>query len=170
MTKIIGLFAMTPDGVIGQDNKLPWNVPKDLKHFKNLTYNNTVIMGRRTFESIGSMPLIDRQNIVISSTPCGSTNMNLWYADNLPKAGKIAKSLCKPKIFIIGGASVLNQCFEHNYLDEIIQTEIPLIIGGSNLTKIDLDLYNKSFKTIKTELLETNQKYGKIKIHYKEKI
>jgi len=62
------IVAMTRERVIGRDNKLPWHVPKDLKRFKALTLGRPIIMGRKTFESIGR-PLPGRLNIVISRNP-----------------------------------------------------------------------------------------------------
>jgi dihydrofolate reductase len=64
---MIGMIvAVSPDGVIGVDNRIPWRYPADLKRFKRLTTGTTIIMGRSTYESIGK-PLPDRRNIVITS-------------------------------------------------------------------------------------------------------
>lgn len=59
------IAAISKNGVIGIDNKLPWHLPADLKHFKELTTGHTVVMGRKTFESIGK-PLPSRTNIVLT--------------------------------------------------------------------------------------------------------
>ncbi|MBS0290431.1 MAG: type 3 dihydrofolate reductase [Proteobacteria bacterium] len=59
------VVAMTENGVIGHDNRLLWHLPNDLKHFKALTLNKPIIMGRRTYESIGK-PLPGRQNIILT--------------------------------------------------------------------------------------------------------
>src|SRR5690606_27198884 len=59
------IVAMAENGVIGRDNGLPWHLPEDLKHFRRLTLGKPVLMGRRTFESIGR-PLPGRTNIVLS--------------------------------------------------------------------------------------------------------
>ena len=59
------VVAMNPDHVIGRDNQLPWHIPADLAHFKRLTIGKPVVMGRRTFESIGR-PLPQRHNIVVT--------------------------------------------------------------------------------------------------------
>jgi dihydrofolate reductase len=61
------IVAMTPDGVIGKGNTIPWRFPEDLKRFKALTTNHAIVMGRKTFESIGR-PLPNRTNIIISRT------------------------------------------------------------------------------------------------------
>lgn len=66
------IVALDPDHVIGRDNDLPWHLPKDLQHFKRVTDGHPIIMGRRTFESIGR-PLPKRRNLVLTrlvqSTP-----------------------------------------------------------------------------------------------------
>ena len=63
--KVALVVAMTPERVIGRDGALPWRLPADLRHFKRLTLGHAVIMGRRTFESIGK-PLVGRTNIVLT--------------------------------------------------------------------------------------------------------
>src|SRR3954471_7574922 len=66
--RIYLIAALAANGVIGVNGKLPWHLPEDLKHFKQLTLGHPVIMGRRTWESLGkALPL--RQNIVISTRP-----------------------------------------------------------------------------------------------------
>ncbi|HIO89084.1 MAG TPA: dihydrofolate reductase, partial [Candidatus Marinimicrobia bacterium] len=64
------LVAVSPEGIIGKDNSIPWHYPEDLKRFKKLTLGKTVIMGRNTWESIPEKqrPLPDRRNIVITRT------------------------------------------------------------------------------------------------------
>jgi len=99
------IAAMTKSRVIGKNNQLPWHLSDDLKNFKKLTVGNTVIMGRKTFESIGK-PLPDRNNIVISSSmPLAE---NITVAKTVEEALQKAESFSK-EIFIIGGASVYAQ-------------------------------------------------------------
>jgi dihydrofolate reductase len=71
MPKIYHVVATARKRVIGKDNKLPWHFSEDLKHFKKLTLGSTVIMGRKTFESIGR-PLPGRMNFVLSRQHCHS--------------------------------------------------------------------------------------------------
>ena len=61
------IVAMSKNRVIGKDNDMPWHLSDDLKNFKKITINNTIIMGRLTYDSIGK-PLPERKNIVLSST------------------------------------------------------------------------------------------------------
>ena len=99
---------MTKNRVIGKDNSLPWHIPEDLKNFKELTTENAVIMGRKTWESIPEKfrPLPNRNNIVISR------NMNslegIDVCSSVEEALEKAKSYDK-EIFIIGGSSIYEQ-------------------------------------------------------------
>lgn len=94
------IAAMTKEGVIGKGNQLPWNIPDELKNFRRLTLDSTVIMGLRTFESIGR-PLPKRHNIVLS--PEKSTIPGVDVCLSVEQALEVAKSYGK-NIFVIGGA------------------------------------------------------------------
>ena len=102
---IIIIAAMDKNRVIGVNNKLPWHLSEDLKNFKQLTSGNTVIMGRKTFESIGK-PLPNRHNIVISSSMLLQEGMDVCAS--VQEAIKKARTYGKD-IFIIGGASIFEQ-------------------------------------------------------------
>lgn len=103
---------------IGADNDLLWmrDLPADLKHFKKLTTGKSIIMGRKTFESIGSKPLPDRQNIVLTHTPTGVKKV--ITAGSLPAAYAIAQF----PIIIIGGESVFRDSLHD--VDMIYATEV----------------------------------------------
>lgn len=92
------IAAVAQNNVIGKDGQIPWNIPADLQHFKELTMGHTVIMGRHTYESIGR-PLPGRQNIVVTSTIDDIAGCRI--ARSLPEALTMAES---EEIFIIGGA------------------------------------------------------------------
>lgn len=99
--KII-LVAMTERRVIGREGRIPWHIPEELRLFRELTVGQTVVMGRRTFESIGR-PLPDRRNIVLSST--------LPPTPGIVVCSTLRKALAEGaaygrKIFIIGGRQV----------------------------------------------------------------
>jgi dihydrofolate reductase len=96
------IAAVSENGVIGVDNKLPWYIPDDLKRFKKLTSGNVVIMGRKTYESLGK-PLPNRLNIVISRNKDLVIPGCLVF-NNLSKAIKKAGS--DKEIFIIGGGEI----------------------------------------------------------------
>ncbi len=100
--KLTGIVAMTKNRIIGKDGDLPWHLPDDLKFFKKQTVGHPVVMGRKTFDSIGKA-LPKRENIVITRDPA-------WHADGVeiihhPRDLK-DHPLIDQQIFIIGGAQV----------------------------------------------------------------
>ena len=113
------ITAMTKSGVIGKGNELPWNIPDELKNFRRLTQGSTVIMGKRTFESIGRL-LPNRHNIILSSPqqddPTFSELLSTSFGKKLPESTttvdvchSVDQALDKARsynkdIFIIGGA------------------------------------------------------------------
>ncbi len=104
MDKYNVIVAVNENLVIGKDNKLPWYSSEDLKYFKRITTNNVVIMGRKTYESIGK-PLPNRVNIVISNT----TNFTeVITVKSFEEALEMA-SLHDKEIFVIGGSSLYEQ-------------------------------------------------------------
>lgn len=104
MIKIIA--AISKNRVLGDDNKLIWSLPNDLKRFKKLTTNNTVVMGRKTYESIGR-PLPNRRNIVI-------TRDENYHNDNIEVVNSIKEALllCNNDCFIIGGGQIYKQTLD----------------------------------------------------------
>ncbi|MCB9799171.1 MAG: dihydrofolate reductase [Candidatus Omnitrophica bacterium] len=124
-TALYHVVAAAKNGVIGKDNKLPWHFSADLKYFKQLTLASTVMMGRKTFESIGR-PLPGRTNFVISRTVREQANPSvmpagteLVFFDSIDKAGQAVQT---PKAFIIGGAAIYEQTLDK--IDGIYLTEI----------------------------------------------
>lgn len=113
---------------IGQNGSLPWgrDLPADLAHFKRLTMGGDVIMGRKTFESIGKKPLLDRENIVISSRPTGVARV--LTAVDLDSA----LALARYKTFIIGGAQVYAEALNSPEVTKIYATEIDAEFPGSD--------------------------------------
>jgi dihydrofolate reductase len=112
--KCIAMVAMTSERVIGKGNDLPWYLPEDLKLFKKTTSGHPIVMGRKTFESIGR-PLPKRQNIVL-------TRDQNWQADGVDvihSAGALTQlDLQSSKVYIIGGAEIYKLFLPH--LDEIL--------------------------------------------------
>ena len=97
------IVARSRNGVIGKDGKLPWYLPEDLKFFKEKTIGFPVIMGRKTWESIGK-PLKGRQNVVLTRNPSYQVN-NAIKVSSLEEA----LTLFTGDIFIIGGASLYRE-------------------------------------------------------------
>ena len=117
--KLYHVVAMAKNRVIGKDNKLPWHFPEDLKFFKQLTTGNTIIMGRKTYESIGR-PLSNRTNFVLSRTAKNYPGAQTFHS--LDEAVRSAKT---KKVFIIGGAELYKQTIEK--------------VDGIYLTRIGID-------------------------------
>ncbi|MDH4192048.1 MAG: dihydrofolate reductase [Betaproteobacteria bacterium] len=116
--------ALSSNGVIGANGKLPWQLPEDLKHFKALTLGHAVIMGRRTWESIGK-PLPERENIVV-------TRERSYQALGARTAGSLEAALAscveKSFVFVIGGGEVYAAALP--LTDLLVLTEIHLAAEG----------------------------------------
>ena len=108
---MISLIAcVDKENGIGRNGTIPWLLPPDMKRFKELTTGSTVVMGRRTWESIGSKPLPNRVNIVVTSKP--HLINDVLTCMNITESLQIAKSMLRP-IFIIGGTSIYQDSFPH---------------------------------------------------------
>ena len=109
MEKNISLIAaLSKNLVIGQNNTIPWKIPSDLRRFKELTTGNTIIMGRKTFESL-SKPLPNRDNFVISNTIKKSiTGIYIF-----PTIEKAIKTAILGDVFIIGGSQIYAHALPH---------------------------------------------------------
>ena len=101
MVKII--VAVSSNQVIGDSNKLLWNLPADLKHFKNITTGHPIVMGRKTYESIGR-PLPNRRNIVITTQPDYKLE-GVEVVNSIQEALLLTNNDC----FIIGGGEIYKQ-------------------------------------------------------------
>jgi len=138
MTRIAIIVAMSKNRTIGVNNTLPWSCPEDLKHFKALTMGHHMIMGRKTYDSIGR-PLPGRTTVVVSRDEklalAGCTVVN-----SLPEA--IAICGTGPKIFIVGGAQIYAQTL--SMADTLYITEIQKNISGdANFPDFDLSLWHE---------------------------
>ncbi|MBW7951990.1 MAG: dihydrofolate reductase [Chitinophagaceae bacterium] len=99
------IVAASENNVIGKDNKLLWHLPNDLKFFKNTTWAMPIIMGRKTFESIGSKALNGRLNIVITNQKKYNAE-GVVIVNSLEDAVFVAKSHSYKEVFIIGGGEI----------------------------------------------------------------
>lgn len=139
------VVAYDKNRAIGRNGDLPWgrSLPADLAHFKKLTKGGNVIMGRKTFESIGSRPLPERENIVISSRPTGVkkvlTAMNL----------RSALALSRYPTFIIGGSQVYKDALDTPEIDTIYATEIDVEFPDADtfFPKLDMTVWEEVSRT-----------------------
>ena len=124
---LTAIVAMTPERIIGRDNKLPWHFPEDLKFFKRTTSGHPVVMGRKTFDSIGR-PLPNRQNIVL-------TRDHSWAAEGVEvihSPDELASlPLQTPSVFIMGGAEIYTLFLPH--LDELLVSWVHERHGGDTV-------------------------------------
>ena len=125
--KISLIAAFAEEGVIGKDGKIPWTLKEDLKHFRNKTEGCSVVMGRKTYESIGR-PLPNRLNIVMTRNP--KRQEGIKEVSNTKDALKVASSY-SDEIFIIGG-------------EKIYEEFLPLATK-MYLTKIDIKVKGDTF-------------------------
>lgn len=120
------IVAATKEGHIGNDNALSWFLPSDLKWFKDLTLNKIVVMGRKTYESIGK-PLPKRINHVISRTLDQKEGIEIYSSIEEWKEKNQALIEDKEvKVFVIGGVEIYNQFFDmvsEIYFSELDETE-----------------------------------------------
>ena len=123
-TRIDLVAAVAKNGVIGANGGMPWHLPEDLKHFRKLTLGHPVIMGRRTWESLGK-PLPGRENIVVSRKP-GFEAPGASVAATLEAA--VALCTGEPVAFVIGGAELYAAAL--SLADGIVLTEIERDFAG----------------------------------------
>ena len=124
--KIALIAAVAANGVIGQDNSLPWHLPEDLKAFKRITLGKPVIMGRKTYESIGR-PLPGRTNIVLSRQPDWAPP-GVLVATDLDQALDLAgQAGGEGEVMVIGGEQIYRQALpraDRLYLT-LVDREVP---------------------------------------------
>lgn len=130
------ILAITKNGIIGIDNKIPWYIKADLQRFRELTTNHIVVMGRKTFESLPNGPLKNRINIVITRDPTNQTTQyaNVYFTtidgidELIEKIQHQEPSTPKKQVFIIGGAQIYNYFL--NQTQKIYVTLIDKDIDG----------------------------------------
>jgi dihydrofolate reductase len=155
---IIGIVAIAQNFAIGRNGKLPWHYSADLKFFKRATTGNTVVMGRKTFESIGK-PLPNRLNIVLSRKSQIETRPILIALKNIEEIIALSEYL-KGDLYIIGGAEIYRSLSD--VVEKWIVTEIPEIIEDADAF-MPKDFLN-GFELKETKELEDNLK---VKIYEK---
>lgn len=122
---VIIIAAMARNRVIGVQGRLPWHIPEDLQRFREITTGHTVVMGRKTFESIGRA-LPDRRNIIISGNS-GFRADGCLCAGSLEEALRLAGN---SRIFICGGETVYRQAIQ--FAAEILLTVIDVELQGDS--------------------------------------
>ena len=141
--KIVSIIVAIADNwAIGRGGDMPWHISEDLKYFKRTTSGRSVIMGRKTWESIGSKPLPGRENIVISRTL--ESDGDTIVVPSLTDAIKTAHS---DEIFIMGGGSIYNQSLQ--YADKLYLTEVHTKINDADtfFPEVDFSQWREVFRS-----------------------
>ena len=115
--------AISNNMVIGKDNSLLWTLPEDLRRFKELTLGHSIIMGRKTFESIGRV-LPDRRNIVVSKSGYSTPGIEVF------ESIEDAIASCEGEVFIIGGSEIYKQTI--SLVDTMYLTHVDVFIDGDS--------------------------------------
>jgi dihydrofolate reductase len=121
------IWAQARDGVIGAGGGIPWHVPEDLALFRRLTTGSTVVMGRRTWESLPERfrPLPGRRNVVLTRRPD-------WRADGAEVLATTDEALARhPDAWVIGGAEIYAALLPH--ATRVVRTEVDLAVAGDAL-------------------------------------
>ena len=144
MITISHVVALSNNNVIGVDNNLPWNLKTDLAHFKDYTTNKIIVMGRKTFESIGR-PLPNRKNLIVSNTLNEINGAYIYRSTE--EAIKNAKEMCinseiYNEIVIIGGGYLFRDTLK--ITNKLVLTEVDCDIDGDVFyPKINLEEWNE---------------------------
>ena len=122
MTSLGLVWAQSTSGVIGRGGDIPWRVPEDLARFKQVTMGHTVVMGRRTWESLPARvrPLPGRRNVVMSRQAD-------YSADGAEVVGSLEAALMEPETWVIGGAEIYVLALPLATRCEVTEVEIDLV-------------------------------------------
>ncbi len=149
MVNIKLIIAVSKDGTMGVDNKLPWKLSDDLKQFKKQTNHSPLIMGSNTFNSLpGILP--NREHIVLSSTMYGDENKSVFTS--IKEAIEYLNESDYTDVYVIGGANIIQQFGEMNMFDELIITHVDCDVIGDTVINLDITL-----KIDKWDIYETTQ-------------
>lgn len=130
---IAQIFARSENNVIGHDNQLVWHLPKDLKFFKSKTLGHPIIMGRKTFDSLGK-PLPGRTNIVVTRNK-DLTIEGAHVVSNVKEALEYARKDDPREILIIGGSAIFSDT--NSLINKIYLTEVKASIPGNVTYEFD---------------------------------
>ena len=160
--KVAHIVATDLKGCIGKEGKMPWHIPADLKRFKELTKGGVVIMGRKTFESLGCKPLPDRLNIILTQDSEKSVD---WFYAGIVCANSVIQALDIAvmnvsrgdfdTIWVIGGAEIYKQTMQ--YADEVLATTVQTRIHGGDAF---YDVPPPPFRLVELSNTMTDEKSG----------
>ena len=148
------IWAQDYSGGIGKNGQLPWHITEDLKNFKKITLNSTIVMGRKTWDSLPFKPLPNRRNIVLSSNKI--KDVEVYH--NIKECIKTLKKKKLSKIFIIGGSTLYKLFF--NYATHLHITYIDITLDDlDTYFPINRNMIEQVFKKNFTTELSNNAQY-----------
>lgn len=149
--KIVAIWAQDTKGIIGKNNHLPWHLPKDLKHFKETTLNQAILMGRVTFEGMNKRLLPNRETLIL-------TTQSDYQVDGATVLTSVEEVLTwyinQDKILYILGGGQIYKLFEP-YVDELIVTQIQAEVDGDTYFPKDFDF--SKFSLVSSEDYEKDK-------------
>ena len=150
------IVAKAQNNIIGKDNKLLWHIPEDLKRFKDITTGHTIIMGRKTFESLGRI-LPNRKHIVFTQNPDFKVNdENVKIVHSMLEIQEYIEN--KEENFVIGGAMIYNLLMP--YANKMYITEIHKDFEGDTVfPKINLDIWEEVSREKGEDIEQNNLEY-----------
>mgnify|MGYP001437193989 FL=1 len=153
--KIHLIWAQDKNGGIGYKGQLPWHIPEDLQNFKKLTLNSTILMGRKTWESLPIKPLPKRRNIVLTR----KKNLEVESYQSIDECLTKLTNDNTDELFIIGGSTIYN-----SFIDKAEQLHITLIDEKTKhidtIFPLNIDQLEKKFEKIKENKLTKNVTYS----------
>src|ERR1700712_540241 len=143
--KLSIIVAAAENNAIGKDNHMLWNLPEDMRFFKNTTWGLPIIMGRKTFEALGNKPLPGRFNIVVSRrSGYTSGNPEVQHTNSLIKAIELAKKMDAKEAFIGGGGQIYKESIL--ICDTIYMTRVSTFLeGDAFFPEIPRDVFQMTY-------------------------
>lgn len=142
------VVAIASNNAIGKDNKLLWRLPNDLKHFKQITSGHTIIMGRKTYDSVGK-PLPNRRNIVVTRQDIHIEGVEI--ASSIDAA--LAVCADEPEVFIVGGAEIYRQS-----MSRVNRIYLTIVHRDFEADTFFPQLDEKEWKTVSREDFEADER------------
>ena len=147
------IVAKSNNGIIGKDGDLPWRLPEDLKRFKRLTTGNIVVMGRKTYDSIGR-PLPNRKNIVISR----NTSLKIEGVEVEYDLIDVLKRNQEENVYVIGGGQIYVDALPFTEKLEVTEVDVELV-GDTSFPEIDSSQWKEIFREKRVDS-ESNLTYS----------
>ncbi|HYP45197.1 MAG TPA: dihydrofolate reductase [Propionibacteriaceae bacterium] len=143
MTEVVGIAAVARNGVIGAGQDIPWRIPEDWRRFRSLTMGHVLVMGRKTYDSIGR-PLPGRTTIVVTRDPCWRA-AGVGVAATVEQALASAADLQSGSIYVAGGGEIYRACWHR--LGRLEITEVHTEADGDvTFPKIDPHAWQQTFR------------------------